>query len=118
MYIYDGASSAPDTVVMELVRGGYRTITSSIGGSSADTYQVEMATATVKVRGTTYECLSEQVIAYCGVYDGGITLTNASSSLDPGLGATHDYTAITLGDSPQPLLQAPGGGTISSHNLL
>jgi len=107
-YDYDGDSSTPDSAVMEMVRGGFRTISGSIGDSIEDTYRIETQFANIGVRGTVHEAVIAFGQLFTGVYEGGTTVTNALGSIDTGLGGDFDYAVTSDGEAPQGLLQQPG----------
>ena len=104
---FDGNSATPDSVVMEMVRGGFRTITGSIGDSENDTYRVETAFAYIGVRGTSHKAVIAFGSLFTGVSDGGTTVTNELGSIDTGVGGDFDYAETTQGQAPQGLLQQP-----------
>src|SRR5690606_15052329 len=69
-YSYDGPGGAGDTALMEMVRGGFRTISGQISEDDADTYQITTPLASIGIRGTTHEGVIVGGILYTGVYDG------------------------------------------------
>jgi len=56
-YSFDADGNTPDSAVMQMVRGGFRTISGSIGDDDDDTYRVETPFAGIGVRGTTHEAV-------------------------------------------------------------
>ena len=56
-YSSDGPDGAADSALMEMVRGGFRTISGSIGDDDADEYQVSTQFASIGIRGTTHEAV-------------------------------------------------------------
>ncbi|MFT5321699.1 MAG: hypothetical protein ACI934_001857, partial [Pseudohongiellaceae bacterium] len=107
-YAFDDNPNTGDSAVMELVRGGFRTISGSISDGDNDTYRVETAFANIGVRGTTHEGVISFGVLFTGVTDGGTTVSNGFGSVDTGLGANFDYTQTTQGRPPQGLLRRPG----------
>lgn len=107
-YSFDGDDNTPDSVVMQMVRGGFRTISGSIGDDDDDNYRVETQFANIGVRGTTHEGVISFNSLFTGVYDGGTTVSNEFGTLDTGLGGDFDYAVTTQGQPPQGLLQQPG----------
>ena len=107
-YSFDADGNTPDSAVMQMVRGGFRTISGSIGDDDDDTYRIETPFAVIGVRGTTHEAVISFGSLFTGVYDGGTTVSNDLGSLDTGLGGDFDYAVTTQGQPPQGLLQQPG----------
>jgi hypothetical protein len=72
-YSFDGEGGEGDQAVMNLVRGGFRTIDGFIGSDNADEYRVDTQYASIGVRGTTHEAVIDDVLdaLFTGVYDGG-----------------------------------------------
>jgi hypothetical protein len=50
-YNFDGEGGAGDQAIMNLVRGGFRTIDGIIGGSEADEYRVDTQYASIRSQG-------------------------------------------------------------------
>src|SRR5688572_6424613 len=76
-----------DSFAYTLVRGGLRAVTGTVGKRSPESYQVETATATVGIRGTTFsadDCVNERENdcarlnpgVYVGVSDGEVVVRN------------------------------------------
>ncbi len=106
-YNTDGAGGAPDNALMNMVQGGFRTISGSIGDSAGDSYEVVTQFASIGIRGTTHEAVIDAGRLLTGVYDGGTTISNAQGSLDTGEGANFNYSQTFPGQAPQGLLQQP-----------
>lgn len=81
-----------DSFLYSLVKGGLRAVTGVVGKRSSDRYQLGTATATVGIRGTTFnadDCVSERGSecarlesgVYVGVSDGEIVVRNAQGEL-------------------------------------
>ena len=76
------ARSGGGSAVLNLVRGGFRTITGLIGRRDKAAYQLKTPVATIGIRGTDFSvyqctgnCNSDDGL-YLGVWDGGITVQN------------------------------------------
>ena len=84
-----------EEVVMNLITGGFRTITGSIGKGEKSAYTVNTPAASIGIRGTNYEIAQEKsgefVIA---VWDGGITVTNDQGSIDVGSNSEFDFVRV------------------------
>ena len=94
--------------VFNLIKGGFRAVTGLIGKRNRRGVRVRTAVATIGIRGTNFEvvncaggsCGSNPDGDYYTVYEGGITVTNNSGSLDidPGdYGYIADPNAQPLG---------------------
>ena len=94
--------------VFNLIKGGFRAVTGLIGKRNRRGVRVRTAVATIGIRGTNFEvvncaggsCGSNPDGDYYTVYEGGITVTNNSGSLDidPGdYGYIGDPNAQPLG---------------------
>jgi hypothetical protein len=115
IHSYNQNADAPEQekVLMELVEGGFRTLTGTIGKGNKEAYQVDTPVASIGIRGTLYSALVSQGQLFAGVWKGGIRLSNDSGSYDLGMGAdyafgsvgSHGFTGMMtppdeLGDSP------------------
>lgn len=97
-----------EKAVMNLVKGGFRTITGSIGKGDKSAYKVSTPAASIGIRGTNYEVQQESDNSFVmAVYSGGIKIENASGSLELGLGAAFNYSRVTQGLAPRGLLTQP-----------
>ena len=113
-YLYDDGSrgTSKKEVVMNLVTGGFRTITGIIGKGDKSAYRVQTPAASVGIRGTNYEIQQESSDSYVmAVYVGGISVENEAGSIDLGLGNDFNYTRVTLGMPPLGLLVVPASLT-------
>ena len=106
-YSSDGPGGAADSALMEMVRGGFRTISGTIGDDADDDYQVATQFASIGIRGTTHEAVIDAGALLTGVYDGGTTIANVQGTLDTGEGANFDYSQTFPGQAFQGLLQQP-----------
>jgi hypothetical protein len=81
-----------DSFVYSLLKGGLRAVTGIVGKRSKDKYELETATATVGIRGTTLsadDCLSDRAgecarldsAVYIGVSDGEVVVRNGQGEL-------------------------------------
>ena len=110
-------------VLMELVEGGFRTLTGSIGKGNQAAYQVTTPVASIGIRGTLYSALLQGNQLFTGVWQGGISLTLADGQ-SIGLGGDSSFSFGRIGpDGFQGLLQppreldpAPAGGDQASDD--
>ncbi|WP_431688757.1 FecR family protein [Hahella sp. NBU794] len=94
--------------IMQLLEGGFRTITGSIGKGDSDAYKVSTHAASIGIRGTHYEALeSSGQKLLLAVWQGGVRVENAAGALDLGEDVAFRFSAITPGQAPEGLLQAP-----------
>ena len=104
-----------EEVVMNLITGGFRTITGSIGKGEKSAYTVNTPAASIGIRGTNYEIAQEQdgefVIA---VWEGGITVTNEQGSMDVGTGSDFDFVRVKTDEEPEGLDEQPDALTETS----
>ena len=89
-YNFNGSEDGSEKSLMELVKGGFRTITGYIGHRNKNNYRVRTGVATIGIRGTHYglmvcaegSCASEETPledgVYGGVVDGSIIVENES----------------------------------------
>ncbi len=106
-YNSDGPGGAPDNALMNMVQGGFRTISGTIGDDPNDDYEVSTQFASIGIRGTTHEAVIDVGSLLTGVYDGGTTIANAQGTLDTGVDANFNYSQTFPGQAPQGLLQQP-----------
>ena len=115
---YHFEDQSPDNVSdLELLVGGFRTITGSIGDQNREAYTARAAQfGTIGIRGTVYEvAITTDGQMLTGVYEGGTTVTNDFGELDIGLDADYDFAEVADTNSPPVgiLIQPPGLGDIA-----
>lgn len=94
-------------VLMELLEGGFRTLTGSIGKGDKAAYKVDTPVASIGIRGTVYRvALVTPKQLYLGVSSGGITVNGSQGQMNLGVGADYDFARID-GLGIQGLLAAP-----------
>jgi hypothetical protein len=101
------ANNDDEQVLMDLLAGGFRTITGSIGSSDRDAYQVRTPNASIGIRGTHYEALLDQANLLLGVYEGGIVVSNGNGSLNLGIGGEFLFGQVGPDTAPEGLLTPP-----------
>ena len=89
-YRYNGAEDGSERSLLELIKGGFRTITGAIGHKNRKNYRVKTTVATIGIRGTHYSLVMCQQQScsgesgqvndglYGGVADGSIVIENDS----------------------------------------
>ncbi len=115
-YSYNNGA-ATDSLVFNLVRGGYRTVAGLIGIQDRKAYVIKTKMATLGRRGTQYGILyCEQDCPlptgglapdglYGGVYDGRIGVANSTPELQ--FGRDEYFYVASINSIPQPLLGPP-----------
>lgn len=105
---YHGASEAhSEQVLMDLISGGFRTISGSFGKSERDAYQVRTPNASIGIRGTHYEAVFQLDTLILGVYEGGISVRNEQGELDLGLDSGFVFAEVQANSTPRGLLNPP-----------
>jgi len=117
-YRYQEQESENGKMVLELLKGGLRTISGSIGKKNKDNYQLKTPISTIGIRGTHYglrlcagDCASAQGGSmpdglYGGVVDGAISVDNQSGE---GIVGNDQYFHVAAIDAPLKFLLGPPG---------
>lgn len=115
-----GNEAEKEQVLMSLVKGGFRTITGTIGKGDKDAYKVNTPAASIGIRGTNYEVQQENDGGFVmGVYSGGIQVENEAGTIELGEGADFNFTRVKPNASPKGLLAPPpalGENTATEQN--
>jgi hypothetical protein len=106
-YKFDGDANTPDSAVMELLRGGFRAISGSIGHTDHDKYKLETPYASIGVRGTTHVARIVDGHLFTSVEEGGTTITNSFGSIDIGTRGSDDFSETDPGHAPHGLILEP-----------
>ncbi len=115
-YQQQQASGDDNQVLMELVKGGFRTITGQVGKGNKNAYKVQTPAASIGIRGTNFEVQQEtQDTFVMAVYSGGIRVENPSGVLNLGADADFNYVRVSPQISPKGLLSAPD--SLSGNDL-
>lgn len=106
-----GSATEQGSVVMELVKGGLRTVTGSIKGEAGN-YQLKTPVGSIGIRGTTFQLSFIEGIMLIGVWDGQIELqiTRADGTVENvtfGGGQSASFAQITTAGQVTPLLKPP-----------
>lgn len=86
-YRYSGAQDGKESALMNLVKGGMRTITGLIGRRNRDRYQLQTAVATIGIRGTEFAVTYGNSITV-NVGGGEVSVCNDGGCLNLGSGQT------------------------------
>ncbi|UXD86610.1 FecR family protein [Thalassolituus hydrocarboniclasticus] len=94
-YQQQNADGSGGKVLMELVEGGFRTLTGSIGKGNKEAYKVDTPVASIGIRGTLYSVMLAKGQLLAGVWKGGISLSSGQGSFN--LGQDADFNFGMLG---------------------
>ena len=76
-YQFDEVEAGSDnSSILNLIKGGFRTITGLIGKSNKENYKVNTIVATIGIRGTTYGGTIDKGSLYVSVIDGAVSAKN------------------------------------------
>ena len=94
-YIYSATDEKDNQVLMELVAGGFRTLTGKIGKGNKAAYKIDTPVASIGIRGTLYDVQISFDKILAGVWKGGISLDTAQGQFDLGLNSNFDFGEIS-----------------------
>ncbi|OUS37595.1 hypothetical protein A9R00_10990 [Oleispira antarctica] len=106
-YVYNEANEKDNQVLMELVTGGFRTLTGKIGKGNKEAYKVDTPVASIGIRGTLYDVQIAVDKIYAGVWKGGIALNTEQGDFDLGMNANFDFAEISSSGDFTGLLVPP-----------
>jgi hypothetical protein len=106
-YVYSEVNDNDNQVLMELVTGGFRTLTGKIGKGNKEAYKVDTPVASIGIRGTLYDVQIAFDKILAGVWNGGISLNTQQGSFDLGMDANFDFGEISQDGSFTGLLTPP-----------
>jgi len=106
-YIFNQTESGDNQVLLELVAGGFRTLTGQIGKGNKAAYKVDTPVASIGIRGTLYDVQLAVNKIYAGVWKGGISLNTPQGQFDLGFGANFDFAEVGSNGSFTGLLTPP-----------
>ncbi len=105
---YSHQQKHEDSVVLELLKGGFKTITGKVGRDNREAYQVTTPVSSIGIRGTNYEIVMESHdAAVAAVWTGGITVENEFGKINLGFDADFNFARTVLGSAPIGLLEPP-----------
>lgn len=94
-YVYNEVNEKDNQVLMELVAGGFRTLTGKIGKGNKEAYKVETPVASIGIRGTLYDVQISIDKIFAGVWKGGIALNTQQGRFNLGSNANFDFAEIS-----------------------
>jgi len=102
------AEGGDEKVLMNLITGGFRTITGTIGKGEKGAYQVKTPAASIGIRGTNYEVAQEPTGDFVmAVWEGGISVSNEQGSLNIGRDSDYNFVRVNATSEPKGLEEAP-----------
>lgn len=105
-----------DKVLLELIEGGFLSLTGNIGKGNPESYKVLTPIASISLRGTLYSLQIKANKLFAGVWQGGIRITlNQGQSYDLGLDSAFRFAVISA-DGFKGLLEAPLELEYTSNN--
>lgn len=110
-YVFSENNIQDDKVIMELVAGGFRTLTGKIGKGNKEAYQVNTPAASIGIRGTLYEIQISLNGLLAAVWKGGISLDTPQGEFNLGIGADFDFGEISSSGRFTGLLTPPNSFT-------
>ena len=106
-YVYSEANEKNNQVFMELVAGGFRTLTGKIGKGNKAAYKVDTPVASIGIRGTLYDIQISFDKILAGVWKGGISLDSQQGQFNLGVDANFDFGEISASGEFTGLLTPP-----------
>jgi hypothetical protein len=106
-YVYSEVNEKDNQVLIELVAGGFRTLTGKIGKGNKEAYKVNTPVASIGIRGTLYDVQISFDKIIAGVWQGGISLDTAQGRFDLGLNSNFDFGEISAEGAFTGLLTPP-----------
>lgn len=113
-YVYSTENEEDNQVLMELVAGGFRTLTGKIGKGNKEAYKVETPVASIGIRGTLYDVQLAVDKIFAGVWKGGISLDTPRGQFNLGIGSDFDFGEISASGVFTGLLNPPAAFTPQS----
>lgn len=106
-YVYSEVNEKDNQVLMELVTGGFRTLTGKIGKGNKEAYKVDTPVASIGIRGTLYDVQISFDKIVAGVWKGGISLNTQQGQFDLGMDASFDFGEVSADGNFTGLLTPP-----------
>lgn len=94
---YQYEPKGAQSMLLSLVRGGFRTVTGAIGKLHREDYRIETPIATIGIRGTMHEAQFDPGEGLAlAAWDGGTQACNSGGCLDLGVGADYRFGFVGL----------------------
>src|SRR5688572_3486031 len=105
-YRYAGREDGSERAVIELLKGGLRSVTGAIGRSNKDSYQLKNDMHVIGIRGTDHETFATDAGTFSRVTLGGTYLQGPAGRVELALGET-GFAAMNAAAVPSRLERAP-----------
>jgi hypothetical protein len=105
-YAYQGREDGTERAVVELIKGGMRSITGAVGRTNKDSYQLRTRMILIGIRGTDHETFASDAGTYNRVTVGGTYLQGPDGRLDLAPGEV-GFASLTPGMAPLRLDRTP-----------
>jgi hypothetical protein len=105
-YAYRGAEDGTERAVIELIKGGMRSITGAVGRNNKENVLTRTPTVLIGIRGTDHETFVTSEGTYDRVSVGGTYLQSAGGRLDLDAGQI-GFASLTAGAGPSRLDRTP-----------
>lgn len=106
-YVFSDKNSEENKVIMDLVTGGFRTLTGKIGKGNKAAYKIHTPAASIGIRGTLYEILLTNDGLLAAVWKGGISIETQQGQFDLGINADFDFAKVSANGAFSGLLSPP-----------
>jgi hypothetical protein len=103
-YRFDGKPGTKDSVVMNLLRGCFRTTVGSAGSGRRDEYRVETPVANIDVDASFHGAAMLGDRLYTATWDGATVVSNTIGTLNLGNYGDYEYSRTLPGQAPRGLL--------------
>ncbi len=103
-----GDAEKGGSAFMELISGGFRTVTGAIGKGNKDNYQVKTKGGSIGIRGTFYDAVeNSEGAVLLAVWKGAVEVENQAGSMVLGDNQPYRYGHISENESPSGLKAPP-----------
>lgn len=106
-YVFSKKNAQDNQVLMELVKGGFRTLSGKIGKNNKQAYKVTAPSASIGIRGTSYQLQIVSNRLVVAVWQGGIVLQTSQGQFELGMNADFDFAEISPAGGFRGLLTPP-----------
>ena len=106
VYDYSGREDGTERALVELIKGGLRSVTGQIGRHYKENYQMKSGANLVGIRGTDHEFFANDEGAYDRVTVGGTYLQSPDGKVELSPGQV-GFASLTIGSSPLRLESTP-----------
>jgi hypothetical protein len=105
-YVYQGREDGTERAVIDLLKGGMRSVTGAVGRSHKENYRIRTKTSSIGIRGTDHETYATEEGTYNRVTVGGTYLQSPGGRIDLSPGQA-GFASFTPGAAPLRLDRTP-----------